>query len=187
MKTKKKIERNAADCMPKGELACKILLERANKMAENAEEIKQVDTVHYIRFRLGNNEYYGIPYQNVQEVIDNVSLTKIPCVHESIAGVINYRGLLLNLVDLKKFLKMNMSDYSQKIYVIVTKVNNILIGVLADNIEGINEYDKEIIKSEIYYQGNIDEKYILGLHNGITTILNIENIILDLKVLLATN
>ncbi len=176
-----KNEKSASDFMPKDEFSCRILNERAKQLAMKIEVTEVGDTINYIRFRLGKNEYYGIGYQNVQEIIDHIVLTKIPCVPEFIAGVTNYRGSLLTLIDLKKFFQIELSDYPQDIFVIVTKINKVLVGVLADNIEGISEYDKEKMESKTSYQGNIIPEYILGLHEGVTTILNMENIIMDLE------
>jgi len=178
---------NAADLMPNDKLSRAILLERAKKLAEKIVTIENHDTVNFICFKLANNELYGVAYQNVEEVMDKNTLTKIPFAHPCVAGVTNYRGVLLTLIDLRKFFQLDISENPQKTYVIVTKIKGISIGILADDIEGIDEYDNEKMKNNIPYQGSLHSKYIVGIHNRTITILNIEAIITDLHGLLGKN
>lgn len=185
MEINNQMNRAASDLMPNDEASQKILRERADQLAYYAPEIKKKSTVHYIRFKMGDNEYYGIPYENVYEVIDHVVLTKIPHVHECVAGVINYRGILLTIIDLIQLFQIKSSESLQKIYVIVTKVDDISIGIMANDIVGIDEYEKEKINNEIIYQGCISTKHVLGIHNGMTTLLNMNSIMNELKKILA--
>lgn len=183
MEMKNKIKYSAADLMPNDAKACQILNERAKKLAEKSETIEKKVTVNYIRFQIGNNEYYGIPYHSVQEVIENVVLTKIPHAEQCVAGVINHRGTLLTIIDLTQFFQIPSVEFSQKIYVIVTKIKGVSIGVMANKIEDIAEYEK--ISNESSYQGMIRAQYILGIHDNHTTILNMDTMMTDLQLLLA--
>lgn len=184
MEAKNKFTHTAAELMPKDEKSIKVLLERAKKLAVKAERVEKSEVVNYIHFKLANNEYYGIPYQWVQEVIKNVSITQIISSHECVSGITNYHGILLTLLDLRKFFEFQKIENSQSCYIIVVKKNGISVGILVDEIEGINQYDAHEIKNEITYQGVVDPRCILGIHQGITTILNIETIILDLQSIL---
>lgn len=174
---------SAADLMPQDELSRQILLARAENFSKEMQTIKKEATTHYIRFRIGNNEYYGIPYDDAQRVLDNVVITKIPHSAKYIAGVINFRGSLLTIIDLTKFFQIPSSDQAK--YVIVTKIRGIVIGIIADNIEGIAEYEK--LSDEMRYHGMIDSKYVLGIHDNNTTLLNMDAIMNDLQLLLASH
>ncbi|HSW93219.1 MAG TPA: chemotaxis protein CheW [Gammaproteobacteria bacterium] len=181
----KKEQPNAADLMPKDEASRHILLLRAKKLSERTREIHQAPSVHYIRFRLGKNEYYGIPYYGILEVIDTFLLTPIPLSKDYIAGVINHHGILLTIIDLIKFFRMKASDSTQKMALIVVRINEISIGVLVDAIEGSGKYEKEKMNVDSAARFSVDPKYIIGIPDGITTILNMGEIVQDLQLLSA--
>lgn len=176
---------HAINFMPSDQHMCEILRERATHIAkEDIKEKELKNSVNYIKFKLNEHEYYGIPYQNIQEVIHKMKITQLPNMPDYIAGVINHRGALLTILDLKKLMRLNTTEHQDSYDIIIVKENDTSIGILVDNIEGSNEYDSQMIKEDTAYTGIINPQYILGLHQGYTTILNIKNIVSDLKQLL---
>lgn len=184
MQTKKNLTEQASFFMPDDQYSAEILLKRANQLAQQADIVEDKVTINFIRFRLGNNEHYGISYQTIQEVIDDLTITKLPYVNECIAGIINYRGALLTILDLNQFFHIPKDDTNLKKYVIVVNIKNISVGLLVDDIEGIDAYEKEKLNNNIAYHGIINTRYLYGIHQGNTTILNIETILPDLQLLL---
>lgn len=177
---KKRHLSNAADLMPHTELADKILRLRAERLA--VRETDQIDVkslVNYIHFRL-NNEHYGIPYTCATEVMHNVVITKVPCAPDYIAGVINRRGALIAVIDLKQFFNIKTTTSSQeKQSIIIVGNEGMTAGFIVDYIEGSKLYNKQTLDNAIPSQGVKKTEYILGIHDGLTTIINVESIMLD--------
>lgn len=167
----------ASNCMPKDEQSLKILKSRAAQFSQSREKNNQQDEIAYIRFRLGLlGEYYGVSYQYANEVIHNRGVTKLPGMAAHIAGVINWRGALQAVVDLKQLFQLQLSAYTEDCYIIMVSANNMTIGFLADNIEGSDQYDPQKLDHTFMPENMINSELIVGLHRGNTAIINVESI-----------
>lgn len=167
---------NAIDCFPKNKEFTHIVSERAKLIANqsiNKIQKNEVDT--YINFYLGDTEKYGIDYQYVKEVIDNIALTKLPCTLPCIAGIINKRGSLLTVLDLKQFL-FNQPISHNTFSIIIAHAENITFGILVDRIIGNQNYNKNFLDNAFPSENIEKTEYILGLHEGKIAILNIQAI-----------
>lgn len=171
---------SAADFLPKDEISQQILLERARLLAkEQINKDEQESLTKYIRFKLGQNELYGIPYEKTNEIIDNTLLTRVPHVPFFVAGVINRRGTLLAVIDLKKLFRLPITEeVGNKYIIIVHTLNNMVIGILVDYIDESDVYNPSLLDPAISSQG-IASQYILGIHEGRTAIINIETMLAD--------
>lgn len=180
-KPKKSKQLVASDLMPRQEEELRVLRERMKQISRpTTEQVQHQDDHRYVRFKLGENEFYGIPYQHIKEVMSVATLTKLPCVPHFIAGIINRRGALLSVLDPKQFFNFTIPEYVSFPYIIVLKSGGITIGMLTDTIEGTEVYDVAALEAPLSFVSAIKPEYITGLHNGITAILNIETILNDL-------
>lgn len=171
----------ASDLMPQQEGDVRILRERMKQIAQHTtEEVQHLDNVRYVRFKLGENEFYGVPYQYIKEVMSMTGLTKLPCVPTAIAGIINRRGALLSVLDPKQFFSFADTSYASSPYILVLKTGGITMGMLADTIEGTAVYAAGTLEAPLSFVSAIKPEYITGLHNGTTAILNIDTILTDL-------
>lgn len=171
---------SAKDCMPTQKDIEDILRARAKNLAENRPDREaKKNKINYIRFRLGNNEYYGIPYSMTKEIIHHTIPTKVPFTPEYICGVINCRGTLLPVFDFKKLFHIQALGTANMHIILITS-HQITVGVLVDNIEGNDSYEPSELDPMIA-SDSINPNYILGLHNGITAIINVNAILADAK------
>lgn len=119
--------------------------------------MKGKSEVRVVTFKLGN-EQYGISVQNVREIIKAKSYTKIPNAPSYFEGVINLRGQILPVINLKKLLKgddvsvdcseSNRDDKSkdlQQARIIIAELNEESIGLLVDQVIGVMQIDKDSI------------------------------------------
>ncbi|TAK75767.1 MAG: purine-binding chemotaxis protein CheW [Gammaproteobacteria bacterium] len=173
----------AVDFMPKNLDDQRILQERAEHVSkEKVKKMVAENLVTYVRFKLGDHEYYGIPYHVTKEVMHKGTLTRIPSVPDFIAGVINRRGMILTIIDLKKFFHLPVSDQTKNEYIITVICNAMTVGILVDNIVGSDAYDPTLIDTPLSSAGTIKADYVLGLHNGITTIINVKTVLSELAL-----
>ena len=175
-----KEQKHASELMPTSEKAIEILQARAKQLAKQEIDASENNSVDFICFRLGQNESYGVPYQYVQEVLRNIIVAKPPFVPKFIAGIINWRGALITIVDPIKFFHPNHSGQNaehNKEFIIIINVHNITLGLLANRIEGSENYQPSQLSLPLSSVDVANPEYILGINHSTTAILNIEVLI----------
>ena len=173
---------SAADLMPKNSVATRVLYERAAILAAHELDIKEQEGfVSYIKFRLGANERYGISYHYAKEVMQHTSPEKVPFVPNYIAGVINHRGALLPVLDLKQLFHIQPGTH-ENTHIILIHCHRMTVGFLVDGIEGNDAYDPMALETTLACEEIMKPGYIEGLHQGITAIINVEAILADIKI-----
>ncbi len=179
-----KEQKHASELIPKNKEAIKILQARARQLAQQELDTHKNQGITFVRFSLGQNEHYGIPYQYVQEVLRNVCIAPAPFVPHFITGVINWRGALITVVDLLKFFHLNHSIPSteqQNEFIIVLQINNITLGLLVQHVEGSELYLPSELAEPLSSPNVPHPEYILGLHHAATAIINVETLISSLS------
>ncbi len=178
-----KEQKHASELMPQSEDALKILQARAKQLAQQELDISKNHGTAFIRFSLGQNESYGISYQHVQEVLHNIALAQAPYVPNFIAGVLNWRGSLITVVDLIKFFHPNTNNSTQQDneFIIIVHANNITLGLLVHRVEGSEIYLPSELAIPLSSANVTNPEYILGLHHAITAIINVEALISSLS------
>jgi len=167
---------SAHDLMPKHKEASRILLARANHLAIHDLDKKEKEGfISYIKFRLGVNECYGVPYHYTKEVMQHIIPTKVPFVPDFIAGVINRRGSLLAVFDLKKMFHIQSSTVEHGYIILITN-QHMTVGFLADSIDGSDTYDPTTLDTALPSEDLTKSDYIIGLHKGVTAIINVDAI-----------
>ena len=165
--------------MPSSEKDRKILKDRAALFA--IKEVKRVETVAdtYVHFRLGTSESYGIPYKYTDEILYASGLTRVPCTPPFIAGIVNRRGKMLTVIDLKRFFQTGGKEYGNDSRIMVITGAGITVGVLADEMLGNKDYYPSQLTPPLPSDGVSNLKYVTGIDRGTVTILNIDEILGD--------
>ncbi len=168
----------ASELMPNDEASRSILRDRAKLLAQKNIENKQIHNNQYICFTLGgSHECYGIPYSFICGIINDTAPAPLPCVPDYIAGVINQRGNLISIIDLKPLFHTQLTQYNENPEIIIITANNITLGILADGIEGSDFYEPETLTPPFAFPDIIKPELIIGLHRGVTAIINVEALI----------
>jgi purine-binding chemotaxis protein CheW len=190
MNTNVKVNKNSAknrltatEFLPKDIQSVRILQERAQHLAIKKVDLSETkNTVTYISFTLGEKSLFGLPYQAAKEVLHKAAITHLPAVPNIIAGIINWRGVLLTILDLKSIFYISDSSKIQKNHIIITSGNNIPVGILVDNIIGSDNYDPDTLDHELPLLNEpINTEYIIGLANSVTSIINMDKIVNDIQ------
>lgn len=175
---------SAWSLMPKGREAQSVLQQRARLLAASPETQRAQATQRYVRFRLGSSELYGIPYAHLEEIIRCADVTRVPCTPPGIAGVTNYRGELLTLLDLKQFFRTDEAPPGEDTQAVVVHAGRALCGLVVDDIEGDAEYAADSLEPPLSSGGVSNMDHVLGVHQGRVTILNIAALLDDPTLLI---
>jgi purine-binding chemotaxis protein CheW len=148
----------------------------------------------FVAFKLGN-EFYAVDVQQVQEVFIPSSITAIPQAGQHVAGVINYRGAILTVIDLKGRLLIQeagtpsrgeFQDDEDRLYTLIIKSGDTTVGILVDYVESVIGISDENVKSTLdLISSNVQSKFLAGVARtelGLTIILSINTILLEYDI-----
>ncbi|MBH1977199.1 MAG: chemotaxis protein CheW [Comamonadaceae bacterium] len=113
-------------------------------------------------FRLGQEEY-GIDIQQVQELRGYDAVTHIANTPEHIKGVVNLRGTIVPIVDMRIKFKLGEPSYDQFTVVIVLNLGRRVIGMVVDSVSDVITLAPEQIKPAPQMGSALDTEYLVGL------------------------
>ncbi|WP_263079007.1 chemotaxis protein CheW [Endozoicomonas sp. Mp262] len=172
---------SAYDYLPKSERARETLQKRAEALSVSDtgdEGTQDNNTVEYIRFLVGEDEQYGIPYPFLEEIIQAKQIFKVPCTPSYIAGVTNWRGTLITVLKLHPFFSAEPKESSDE-KIIVVKNGGVTAGILADEIDVNDCYDPELLVPPLPSQSVTKLEYIKGIYLGRIAILDLALLLSD--------
>ena len=161
----------------------KLLKMRAIEMAKEPElKMEGSEYVVIIAFSM-SDENYGIDSDFVSEVHHIKEFTSLPGVPSYILGVINIRGRILEVIDLKKLFNLPEKGLGELNKVIILRNDDMEFGILADIVHGTQIIAIEDIKSIPHTVSGITEKYLMGITKEHLIILNAENLLTDKSII----
>ena len=116
----------------------------------------------FLTFRLGAEEY-GIDILRVQEIRSYEQPTRIANAPSFIKGVVNLRGVIVPIIDLRLKLGCGSAEYNGFTVVIVLNVRGRVVGAVVDSVSDVLELGKEQIKPAPELSSNIDAHFITGI------------------------
>ncbi|MCM3566989.1 chemotaxis protein CheW [Neobacillus mesonae] len=105
-----------------------------------------MEKMKIVAFRLGDEEY-GLDIQFVQSIERIQPITRVPNAPEFVEGVINLRGNVTPVLDLRKRLNLEKEGHTEHTRVIITKFEEIELGLIVDKISDVIDLDKESIEA----------------------------------------
>jgi purine-binding chemotaxis protein CheW len=139
-------------------------LTTAETAAVAAAADRQADTAarEFLTFRLGAEEY-GIDILKVQEIRGYEQPTRIANAPAFIKGVVNLRGVIVPIVDLRMKFNLGEPNYDSMTVVIILNVAKRVIGVVVDSVSDVLELKGGEIKPAPQFNGAVDAGHITGL------------------------
>jgi purine-binding chemotaxis protein CheW len=140
-------------------------------------------TGKYLTFTLGREEY-GIGILNVKEIIGMMPITCVPRTPEFVKGVINLRGKVIPVIDLRLRFRMGEIPYTDHTCIIVVETDNdmgtVLMGIVVDSVSEVLNIAEEEIEETPDFGTDLDTDYILGLaktQGRVTILLDIDKVL----------
>lgn len=158
-------EKSAADHAPPIRLAEKqqLLKARARELARNGEKEKPVgESIEVVEFLLAY-EKYGIESSYVREIYPLRELTPVPCTPPFVLGIINVRGEIVSVIDMKKFFDLPERGLTDMNKVIIVHDDKMEFGILADAILGVRSILREDIQPSLPTLTGIRAEYLQGM------------------------
>jgi purine-binding chemotaxis protein CheW len=139
----------------------------------------------YLTFRLGAEEY-GIDILRVQEIRSYEAPTRIANVPEFIKGVVNLRGVIVPIVDLRLKLGCPSAEYNTFTVVVVLNVRGRVVGAVVDSVSDVLELQKDQIKPAPSLHSNVDASFITGIGTAKNGDADRMLILMDIEALMSS-
>ncbi len=116
----------------------------------------------YLTFTLGREEY-GIEILKVQEIRGYEAVTRIANAPEFIKGVVNLRGTIVPIVDMRIKFSLGEAEYNQFTVVIILNVAGRVVGMVVDSVSDVIHLTADQVRPAPDFSSAFDTKYITGL------------------------
>lgn len=118
----------------------------------------------YVTFKSGN-EYFGIQIKYVNEIIVFQEITEIPESEEYIKGLINLRGKIIPVIDVRLRFKQPPIEYTDRTCIIVVNVQSVVVGLIVEKIAEVVEIlEEDILPSpSIGVDDKVQQRYVYGI------------------------
>ena len=126
-----------------------------------AETPPPAESAEYLTFTLGDEEY-GVDILSVQEIIGLPELTRLPRSPGYVLGVMNLRGMVVPVIDLRKKLELTVKD-GQDPVVVVVRVSDKIMGAVVDGVNDVIELKNNQIQEPPDFVGVVRKEFLRGL------------------------
>ena len=135
----------------------------------------------FLTFVLGE-EVYGIEILKAREIIGLMDITTVPQTPDYMKGVINLRGKVIPVIDLRMKFSMQEEEHTKETCVIVVEVSGTSIGLIVDSVSEVSDINGTEIEDAPSFGQGIDTSFIMGLGKVKEKII----ILLDINAVLST-
>ena len=137
----------------------------------------------YLTFTLAEEEY-GIGILKIKEIIGMLPITSVPRTPDFVKGVINLRGKVIPVIDLRLRFGMGEIDYTERTCIIVVEIDGqvgtVLIGIVVDSVSEVLNIKGEDVEDTPSFGTKPDTEYILGMakmEGGVKILLDINRVL----------
>ena len=137
------------------------------------------DGSQYLTFALGGEEY-GVEILKVQEIRGYSAVTPIPNTPGYVKGVMNLRGTIIPVLDLRSKLSMQETEYSQFTVIIVVTVGTKVMGLIVDAVSDVLNIPRADIQATPDFGAQVDARFINGMAKAgekLVVLLDIERVL----------
>lgn len=136
----------------------------------------------YLTFCLDNEEY-GLEILKVREIIGLLPITTVPRTPEYIKGVVNLRGKVIPVIDLRLKFGMPEAERTEETCIIVVNLGQVEVGIIVDRVSEVRDIDGKDIDDPPSFGTNVDSSFILGMGKSAERV----SILLDITRVLGEN
>jgi len=157
-----------------------------NQLAETMDQAIKATTIKtgkYLTFCLEKEEY-GIGILKVKEIIGMMPITSVPKTPQFVKGVINLRGKVIPVIDLRLKFGMGEIPYTDRTCIIVVEIdsdnNTVLIGIVVDAVSEVLNIKEEDVEETPAFGTKLNTEYILGMakmEGGVKILLYIDKVL----------
>ena len=164
-----------------------ILRERAAKLAVEPEKKAGAEEfIEVVEFLLAH-ERYAVASEYVREIYSLNDLTPVPCTPRFVLGIVNVRGQVLSVIDIKRFFDLPEKGLSDLNKVIILHSADMEFGILADAIVGVRNLNLSEIETSLPTLTGIRKEYLMGVTKDREVVLDAGKLLADKGIIVNEN
>lgn len=137
------------------------------EQSEGNEVIKSImgssaEGNQYLTFGVDEEEY-ALSILKVKEIIEMRKITRVPNLPEYIKGIINLRGNIIHIVDIREKFGMEEKEYDKYNVIIIVEAVDRIMGIIVDHVKDVLSIEKSEIQPPVDFEGVIEDGYIDGM------------------------
>ncbi len=131
---------------------------------DNATNISKdsIELLQLVSFKIGSEEF-GVDILNVQEINRMVKITQVPNSPDYVEGIINLRGRILPVIDLRKILGLPKKEHDNETRIIVVDLDGKTVGFLVDSVNEVLRIPADITEAPPEIVVGINSKYLMAV------------------------
>lgn len=148
---------------------------------ERSEYAEEMDQIQLVGVKLGDEEY-AIDVLKINTIIRSIEITIVPRMESYILGVMNLRGKVVPVIDLRVRFNLAKNDFDKATRIIVVNINNENIGFVVDEVTEVMRIKRSMVEPTPPLVGSIGQEYILGIckyDSRLIMLLDIDRVIND--------
>ncbi|WP_027179864.1 chemotaxis protein CheW [Maridesulfovibrio bastinii] len=151
-------------------------------MEEEEKKRQDAELIQLVTFSIGDEEF-GVDILKVQEIIRTMEITRVPRAPEFVEGVINLRGKVIPIIDLRRRFGLPTRDHDQHTRIIVIEISNMIVGFVVDSVSEVLRIPEGTVEPPPPVVSGLESEYISGVGKLEDRLL----ILLDLDRLLSSD
>jgi chemotaxis signal transduction protein len=142
-----------------------------------------MEVIQLVGLKLGDEEY-AIDVLKIQEIIRTVEITSVPRTESFVLGVMNLRGKVIPVIDLRVRFSLDKMDFDKETRIIVVRFETENIGFVVDEVTEVIRINKSMVEPTPPLVGSVGQEYILGIckyADRLIILLDIDSVVTDDK------
>ncbi len=149
-------------------------------MSTVLQKRQDAELLQLVTFSIGDEEF-GVDILKVQEIIRTMEITKVPRAPEFVEGVINLRGKVIPIIDLRRRFGLSPRSHDKDTRIIVIEINKMIVGFVVDSVSEVLRIPASTVEPPPPVVAGLESDYISGVGKLEDRLL----ILLDLDMLLS--
>ncbi len=149
--------------------------------AQKEKKAQTEELLQLVSFNIGQEEF-GLDIKSIQEINRMVEITRVPNAPDFVSGVINLRGKVIPIVDLRKRFGFSSKESDKNTRIIVVELHNIVVGFVVDAVREVLRIPRSVIEPPPSIVAGIGSEYITAvgkLENRLLILLDLERILME--------
>jgi len=131
-------------------------------MDETARHDESGSLLQLVTFTISNEEF-GLDILRVQEIIRTMEITRVPRAPEFVEGVINLRGKVIPIIDLRRRFGMESKKHDSQTRIIVVEIHSMIVGFVVDSVSEVLRIQSSTVEPPPAVVSGIESEYISGV------------------------
>ena len=129
---------------------------------EEGQKRQDAELMQLVTFSIGEEEF-GVDILKVQEIIRTMEITKVPRAPHFVEGVINLRGKVIPIIDLRKRFGLESRDHDKHTRIIVIEIKSMIVGFVVDSVSEVLRIPSSTVEPPPPVLAGLESEYISGV------------------------